>query len=96
MKRKYIKPAAVMEKFDLAQSIAAGCSAEDPANPLSSLGDPNWGSKDTCGWRVGDYVIWTAINCNKGPGVPVISSPFEEVEGFCYNNPSGNNVIFNS
>lgn len=96
MKRKYTKPAAVMETFNLTQSIAAQCSAEDKANPLSSLGDPNWGSKDSCGWRVGDYIIWTASICNKGTGIPIIASPFEQVEGFCYNNPSGNNVIFNS
>ena len=96
MKRKYTKPAAVMETFNLTQSISAQCSAEDKANPLSSLGDPNWGSKDSCGWRVGDDVIWTASNCANGPGTPIIASPFEEVEGFCYNNPSGNNVIFNS
>lgn len=96
MKLKYSKPSFAIEKFDLAQSIAANCSAENPANPNASIGDPNWGSKDTCGWRVGDYVIWTAVNCANGPGIPVISSPLEEVFGFCYNNPNGNNVIFNS
>ena len=96
MKRKYTKPDFLLERFDLAQSIAANCSAENPANPNSSIGDPNWGSKDTCGWRVGNYVIWTAASCTNGQGAPIIASPFEEVMGFCYNNPNGSNVIFNS
>ena len=96
MKRKYTKPDFLLERFDLAQSIAANCSAENPSNPNSSIGDPNWGSKDTCGWRVGNYVIWTASSCTNGQGAPIIASPFEEVMGFCYNNPNGSNVIFNS
>jgi hypothetical protein len=96
MKREYSKPAFMIERFDLTQSIAANCSAENPANPNSSIGDPNWGSKDTCGWQVGNYVIWTAASCNNGQADSIIASPYEEVLGFCYNNPNGNNVIFNS
>jgi hypothetical protein len=96
MKRKYTKPDFVLERFELAQSIAANCSAENPANPNASIGDPSWGSKDTCGWRVGDYVIWTAANCNDGRGMSIIASPYEEVMGFCYNNPNGDSVIFMS
>lgn len=96
MKRKYFKPDFAIERFGLAQSIASNCSAENPANPNASIGDPNWGSKDSCGWRVGDYVIWTAANCSNVQGYPIIASPMEEVFGFCYNNPNGNNVIFNS
>lgn len=91
MKLKYSKPAFVMERFTLAQSIAASCSAENPANPLSSLGDPNWGNRHSCGWRVGDYVIWTElINCN------FLAGADDEVMGLCYNNPNGDNVIFQS
>ena len=96
MKRKYTKPDFVMESFALAQSIAADCSAENPANPNASLGDPAWGSKDSCGWKGGNYVIWTAAICNTQNGTPIIASPNEDVFGFCYNNPNGNNVIFQS
>jgi hypothetical protein len=92
MKRKYTKPDFVLERFDLAQSIAANCSAENPANPNASIGDPNWGSRDSCGWRVGDYVIWTDANT----GCNLKASPNEEILGFCYNNPNGHTIIFNS
>ena len=92
MKRKYIKPAFVMEHFDLAQSIAAGCTAEDPANPNSSIGDPNWGDKNVCGWEVLGYVVWTGPN----PGCDVKERPDKEILGFCYNNPNGDNIIFAS
>ncbi len=96
MKIKYTKPDFVIERFDLSQSIAANCSAEVPSNPLSSLGDPNWSSKETCGWRVGQYVIWSASNCQSSTELPIIVNPNAEVMGFCYNNPSGSNVIFRS
>lgn len=96
MKLKYVKPAFAVERFDLAQSIAANCTAENPANPSSSLGDPGWGSADTCGWCVGEYTIWTMENCNKNPDYAIIAGPHDEVLGFCYNNPSGDNVIFRS
>ena len=92
MKLEYSKPVFIMESFSLAQSIAAGCSAENPANPSSSIGDPNWGSKTECGWSVGGSVIWTEINRD----CVIKASPYEEVLGFCYNNPGGNNVIFMS
>lgn len=96
MKQKYTKPAFAVERFDLAQSIAAGgCSANDPANPYASIGDPNWGNANECGWRVGDYVIWTAENCGDSM-FSIVAGPDDEVLGFCYNNPSGNNVIFMS
>lgn len=96
MKLKYTKPDFVMERFDLAQSIAAGCSAENPANPNASIGDPSWGSKETCGWRVGGYTIWTSQNCDDGTGFSIIAGPGDEIMGFCYNNPGGHNVIFMS
>lgn len=96
MKQKYSKPAFVMERFDLAQSIAANCTAENPSNPMSSLGDPNWGSKETCGWRVGEYIVWTMENCNHNPNYAVILGANDDFLGFCYNNPSGDNVIFRS
>jgi hypothetical protein len=91
MKLKYTKPAFVMERFNLAQSIAANCTAEEPANPHSSIGDPGWGSRESCGWLVGDYIIWTELNnCNW------IADVNDEVMGVCYNNPNGDNIIFQS
>lgn len=92
MKLKYTKPAFAVERFDLAQSIAAGCMAD----PSSSIGDPNWGSRDTCGWRVGNYIIWTESSCITSNLFSIFASPDDEVMGVCYNNPNGDNVIFGS
>lgn len=98
MKRKYTKPSFAVERFGLSQSIAADCSAENPANPRSSLGSPTSWTKNTCGWKVGGYVVWASegSGCNSREGIPIIASPDAMVQGFCYNNPDGNNVIFTS
>lgn len=92
MKLKYTKPAFVIERFDLTQSIAAGCSAQDPANPNASIGDPNIWNKSECGWVVGGISVW--LEGNKLCGIK--RPEYDEYEGFCYNNPNGDNVIFAS
>lgn len=97
MKRKYTKPSFVVERFGLAQSIAADCSV-NPANPRASIGSPTSGNKNACGWKVGGYVIWASATtgCNGDNGIPIIANENAMVQGFCYNNPNGNNVIFTS
>ena len=92
MKLKYTKPAFVIERFNLTQSIASGCTAEDPANPSGSVGDPNRWDKNTCGWDVGGYTLWIG----EASGCDVPMSPNENYMGICYNNPDGGNVIFGS
>lgn len=89
MKKKYMKPAVYMETFNLSQSIAAGCGA--PAGG-GSLGKPAHWSKETCGWDMGNFILWVAdtVNCNEGIGTD------ENVNGVCYNNPNGGSSIFSS
>ena len=90
MKQKYIKPAIVMERFDMSQSIAAGCSAASN----SPVGDPNIWDKAECGWVVGTDVIWdTEASGSKCNFDWDLESDFE---GVCYNNPAGGQTIFNS
>lgn len=78
-----------MEKFDLSQSIAAGCGAVAGG---SSLGKPAYWSKETCGWDLGNMILWveSTRNCNEDVG---IDDAFEDI---CYNNPSGGSSIFSS
>lgn len=78
-----------MEKFDLSQSIAAGCGAVAGG---SSLGKPAHWNKDTCGWDLGNVILWVEStgHCNADVGTN------EDFEGICYNNPSGGSSIFSS
>lgn len=87
MKQKYMKPAIVMEQFELSQSIAESCGAVN-----SSLGDPNLMDKHTCGWDVGFTVVW--LDTNNACVFP--QEDYVEFQGVCYNNPSGHNTIFSS
>ena len=91
MKKAYIKPVVYMEKFDLSQSIAAGCGAVAGG---SSLGKPAHWSKETCGWNLGNMILWAEStgNCTD---IIEIDEPVENI-GICYNNPSGGSSIFSS
>ena len=86
MKKVYQKPGMYVENFSLSQSIAFDCGADHN----SSLGKPGYADKDHCGWDVGNAIIWNigSQNCDFPGG--------DFYEGVCYNNPNGNNVIFNS
>lgn len=89
MKKSYIKPELHVEHFTLSQSIAS-CAGVTGGG--STLGKPSHWSKTTCGWDVGGYIIWTeASNCpDEQAGAD------EEIDGVCYNNPSGSVVAFSS
>ena len=76
MKRVYEKPALYIEKFMLTQTIASGCS---PSNP--DFGMPTQASKETCGWDIYGFKIFTNSN--------ICENPVEEFLGVCYNAPNG-------
>ena len=89
MKKEYCKPDVFVESYRLAQSIADSCGI-DPAAP-GTLGKPTHGNPSVCGWDVGGLIIWTSNGvCN------IIADENEEVDGSCYNAPSGSIRLFAS
>lgn len=89
MKKVYAKPQVYAEQFAMSQSIA---SCAGVVGGGSTLGKPSHWSKATCGWDVGDWVIWAEPSACPDE----IADPDEEINGVCYNNPSGNVVAFSS
>lgn len=89
MKKSYIKPEVHIEHFILSQSIASCAGVTGGGN---TLGKPSHWSKETCGWDVGGWIIWTEPNScpDEQAGAD------EDIGGVCYNNPSGNVVAFSS
>lgn len=90
MKRTYVKPALVMEQFNLTQSIASGCG-EFVNN--GSLGKPGQ-AQGTCGWDMGNFIVWVAdssLGCTQDWPA---DQPYADI--ICYNNPNGNQAIFSS
>lgn len=88
MKMEYVKPRMIVERFTLTQSIASGCSAAG-----SSLGEAfGLTDKASCAWDHGGILFFlNGIEICRD--VQVVDD--SDLEGFCYNNPSGS-VIFNS
>ncbi len=89
MKETYVKPQLQIEYFALSQSIAAGCGAVAGGN---TLGKPSHWNKTTCGWDMGNLVVWTEANI----GCTVKWGEDDEFNAVCYNNPNGGNSIFSS
>lgn len=89
MKETYVKPQLRMEYFTLSQSIA---SCTGVVGGGSTLGKPSHWSKETCGWDLGGWIIWTEPNTCPDEQ----ADADEEIDGVCYNNPSGNVVAFSS
>ena len=89
MKARYVKQELMVESFTLTQNIANTCSVPGGGN---SLGKPTHWAKETCGWELDtNTVLWVGENiCNVTVGLD------EEVNGICYNNPSGDLTIFGS
>ena len=89
MKKQYSKPGIFIESFNISQNISVGCKSVPGG---TSLGHVNTGSKDSCGWQSGNMSWWLQgnIKCR----IPLGEN--EEIEGVCYNNPSGGNTIFSS
>lgn len=92
MKKKYNKPGIIIESFEIAQSISAGCGAK-PGGEGSTTGKPNHGDKLSCGWDMGNVSIWTSNNNNCKD---IIIGENDIWQGVCYNNPNGVNTIFSS
>ena len=86
MKRVYEKPGIYVENFSLSQSIARKCRAAED----STLGVPNYSEPGSCGWDMGNLVIWTDAK-SKCDLFMDADTPFE---GVCYNNPDGGTNIF--
>lgn len=89
MKELYRKPQLHIEHFALSQSIAS-CAGVTGGG--STLGKPAHWSKATCGWDLGGWVVWAEANSCSDEIVGVD----EEIDGVCYNNPSGSVVAFSS
>lgn len=91
MKKTYQKPGIYVENFNLSQSIASTCGA---ANPDSTLGQPGFESKTSCGWDIGSgAIVWPANSVCTFP-VKGDSAPGADGSIVCYNNPEGGMNIF--
>ena len=86
MKRVYEKPGIYVENFSLAQSIARKCGAAEN----STLGKPTYGEPGSCGWDMGNLIVWTG----NGDACDFILDADTPFEGVCYNNPDGGTNIF--
>lgn len=89
MKEIYVKPKFYIESFVMSQSVAAGCGAVPGG---TSLGKPGHGDKSTCGWDMGNVVVW--VDKDHGCSIPYPADG--EFNGYCYNNPNGGTSIFGS
>ena len=83
MKKVYEKPTVYIERFDLSQSIASGCSVLDTFGGTSV----NNRDKSTCGIVFGGaaYFSDNVQGCTAG-----------EFEEFCYNAPAEGMILFMS
>lgn len=89
MKKNYTKPMFNIDVFSLTQSIAATCPA---LNRDAELGEPNHYSKETCGWDMGNTIVFV----EESICYDVQLGEDDEFEGVCYNNPDGGTQIFGS
>ncbi len=88
MKQKYVKPAMILERFTLTQSVAYTCA---PGN--RAWGRPSFANKNSCGWCLPgtDMILWVSE-----PACNDLYGPEDKFEGICYNNPDGGMPIFGS
>lgn len=86
MKAEYKKPFAHIEHFTLSQTIASGCGATPGGD---TLGKPNHWDKTTCGWEMGNLVVWTDDN----EGCTFKWGADDPMDGVCYNNPSDGGIF---
>ena len=86
MKAQYVKPLICFESFSLSQTIARNCG--DTHTGTFGPGSNHY-NEYTCSWDVGGFTIFFEhcyYEMEEG----------EEIEGMCYNNPSGGQEIFSS
>lgn len=86
MKKKYSKPGIIIEDFAIAQNIAQNCGNAGFAGQKHTYAD-----KTSCGWHVGDIVIFV-----KEPTCEEVIDPDVPYEDLCYNTPSPGQVVFGS
>ena len=84
MKEKYIKPTLSIEMFSMAQSIARDCSDNLPLEFI------NFNDIPQCKWDLGGNESLFTLAGN-------ICTIEGETSGYiCYNNPTGDTLIFRS
>ena len=86
MKKKYSKPGIIIEDFTIAQNIAQNCGNAGFAGQKHTYAD-----KTSCGWHVGDVVIFV-----KEQTCEEVIDPDVPYEDLCYNTPSPGQVVFGS
>lgn len=85
-KKTYTKPNIRIEKFSFVQTTGVSCGD----NLL--FGEPNMGSKFTCGWDVGGAVFFLSAEQQCA-----ILVPEDQADSYvCYNNPEDGMNIFSS
>lgn len=84
MKKVYEKPAVYIERFDLSQSIAKGCTVEDTYSGTEA----QQGDLSTCGILFGGSTYFL-------DSLETIC-PDGEYSEFCYNAPMEGSILFSS
>lgn len=88
-RKKYIKPDFAVERFELSQVIASGCTAVG-----GDYGSPGlYLNQSTCFWEAGQTRYFNSqMNCDEGYDI----GPDEEFGGICYHAPAGLQTAFGS
>lgn len=82
MKEKYMKPLMSLELFSLTQTVAGTCTANIPKDQFNS-NDP-----------YGCQMLWGDMNVfMPNTGCMLDGNLFD---GFCYNNPTEDQIVFRS
>ena len=99
MKERYVKPLLLFESFSLSQTIAKDCGDTHD----STLGQSNHYNADTCNWVIGEgddaIVLFFYDACADAEELGFdeeYPGTLDDVEGLCYNNPDGGQMLFSS
>lgn len=88
MKEKYVKPAMVIERFEMTNSIARNCADFIDKSYLTQRSMPD------CAWDIGEgFTVFTEM-----PPCVILSNEWVTNSGdmICYNNPADGALIFSS
>ncbi len=89
-RKKYTKPEIAVERFELTQIIAAGCTA---ANPNNEFGHPtHYMDQNSCYWE--GETAERYFNSNMACDVNL--EPGQTINGICYHAPANSNTFFGS
>lgn len=98
MKMKYVKPAIMVERFGLTQSITLNCHGVGPGG-AGSLGKHTQWDGYTCTWEISGYgklFMSDGTVCTVENGCIPFNPNTDSIEGYCYNNIEGNVSMFAS